>query len=88
MPRLGDADSQAEFEGHIESRCAGTISVQLHPRQVVNRVLRGCDQGANSLQPSPAKGNFERGARLKSERAKARDVGQQKIFEAVVVWDI
>lgn len=88
MPGLGDTDSQAEFEGHIESRCAGTVTVQLHPRQVVNRVLRRCDQGANSLQASSAKGNFERGARLESEGAEACDVGQQKIFEAGVVWDI
>ena len=36
VPGLVDTYGQAEFKGHVESRRARTVSIQLNPRQIVN----------------------------------------------------
>jgi hypothetical protein len=41
IPRVGlihellPTHYQSQFEGHIETRCAGSVSIELNPRQVV-----------------------------------------------------
>jgi hypothetical protein len=88
MAGLIDTHGQPKFKRHVESRRSRTLSIELNPRQIVNRVLRVRDKGPDSFQASFAGRNFEGSARLESESAEASDVGQQQILEAVVVGDI
>jgi hypothetical protein len=85
---LVDADGQAEFEWHIESRRARAVSIQLHPRKIVDGILGFFDKSADSFEPSFTEWNLESRPRLETECAKAGDVGQQEILEAAVVGDI
>ena len=48
---LGGSDSQAQFKGHIESRCRGRSAIQLDPGEIVNRIAATADQIDNFVQP-------------------------------------
>lgn len=52
----------SQFKRHIEPRRAGSGSVQLDARQVMNRILGGSNQRNDSLQSSLAEGNFKGGS--------------------------
>jgi len=58
---------QTQLERHIEARSSWTITVKLHPRQVMNRVVAFLNEFQDALQPPAAGRDFEDRPRLQAE---------------------
>jgi hypothetical protein len=76
VPWIVDPDCHAKFKRHVKAGRARSGDVELHPRQIVNRVSAGFDQRPDAFETPLAEGDFEGRARKKPVCAKTRDIGQ------------
>jgi len=67
-PPAGGGNSQADFEGHVEPRCAAG---ELNPTEVVEGISARRDQLEDAVQPPCRTWDLERGSRAKPEGAEA-----------------
>lgn len=72
---LGPGNGQAEFEWHVETRHAGSVAVQLHSSEIVNRIGATFDETSNPVEPPIAR-DSERGSRQEAYGTQRRDVGE------------
>ena len=79
---------QAELKWHIEARGSRTITVKLHPRQVVNRILAFLNEFQDAFQPPTAGRDFEDRPRLQAERNDSGDVSEKEVLKRGVVGNI
>src|SRR5271167_3679403 len=76
---------QAQFEGHIETRCRWARAVELHAREVVNGVPAFRKYCEDAVQPSRATGDFQGRPRRQTKCGDACDVSQEERLELRVV---
>jgi len=75
----GGSNSQADFEGHVESRRAAG---QLNPAEVMEGIAAHRDQLEDAVQPPRRSWDLERGSRAKPEGAEAGDQRDEEFLVA------
>jgi hypothetical protein len=88
LPGPIQAHCQTEFEGHIEPRSQRRSPIKLDTGKIVNGIPAILNQRENSVEPSLAKWNFERGTWCKAERTYSSDIGKKEIFELRVIRNV
>jgi hypothetical protein len=91
MPRGGSSfqrNRQTQLKWHIEARSSWAITVKLHPRQVMNRVVALLNKFQDALQPPAAGRDFEDRPRLQAEGNDPGDVGEKEVLKRGVVRNI
>ena len=81
----GGGNSQADFEGHVEPRCAAG---ELNPTEVVERISARRDQLEDAVQPPCRTWDLERGSRAKPEGSEAGDQRDEQVLVAWLVGDV
>jgi hypothetical protein len=85
---LSPRHSQTQLKRHIKSRCARRSSIQLDPREIVNRIPATLYQCQYPIQSALASRNSEGSAWFKSKLSQSNDVGKIKAAEALIVGNI
>lgn len=70
-------DCQSKLKRHIETGSAGTSSVQLNARQIVNGIFGFGNQSKDAFKAAFAEWNLQSGSGGKTKRADGSDISQQ-----------
>jgi hypothetical protein len=90
VPRIefGPSHGQAKLKRHIKAWGTGRCSIQLNPREIVNRISATLYKRQNPFESTLASGDSKGGAWFEPKLSQSDDVRKIKAAKAFVVGDI
>jgi hypothetical protein len=82
------ANSEAQFERHVEARGWWRSGVKLNPRKIVNGIAACLDKMENAIKPRCSARNTQRCFGSKAKLDQSSYVGKIKAAESPIVRDV